>query len=125
MGLTRIVAGGLLMVLTASGCATFENLTACQWASAGAGALAFGLGGGFGMNALDLSGSKSGGAIIGGAVVGAGLGAVAGLVVGLYACPQPSAAPPPPESTTPEQPPPAPETPSVPNSGAEPIPPAK
>jgi hypothetical protein len=111
MGRTRIVVGGLLMALTASGCALFENRTPCQWASAGAGALAFGLGGGFGMNALDLSGSKSGGAILAGAVVGAGVGAVAGLLVGNYACPEPAV------------PPPVPAEPSAPEFKYEPIPP--
>jgi hypothetical protein len=120
MGRTHIVAGGVLVALAISGCALFEDRTTCRWGAAGAGALAFGLGGAFGMNALDLSGSKSGGAIVGGAVVGAGIGAVIGLVVGNYACPEPLP-PPPPEPGAPAPAPPAEEKPAVP--GAEPIPP--
>ena len=70
-----------------------ENRTPCQWASIGAGALAFGLGGGFGMSTLDVSATTSGGVILAGAVFGAGVGALAGFLVGEYVCPEPAVSP--------------------------------
>jgi hypothetical protein len=105
MGWSHIMAGGLLMALSATGCATLEhNRPACRWGSAGLGFIAGGLIGGLGVNSLDLSGTKQTGAVVGGVLGGGALGAVVGAVVGNYACPE-AASPPPPEP--PRTPPPA------------------
>jgi hypothetical protein len=108
MGTSHITAGGLLIALVATGCASLEhNRPACRWAAAGVGFVAGGLIGGFAINSLDLSGTKQTGAVVGGAIGGAALGAVLGAVIGNYACPEgaPPAPPEPVNAPPPETPP--------------------
>src|SRR4029450_11966311 len=63
MGWSHIMAGGLLMALSATGCATLEhNRPACRWGSAGLGFIAGGLIGGLGVHSLHLSGTHATGA---------------------------------------------------------------
>src|SRR4029450_14044922 len=88
MGWSHIMAGGLLMALSAPGCATREhNRPACRWGPAGLGFIAGGLIGGLGVNSLDLSGTKQTGAVVGGVLGGGALGAVVGAVGGHSALP--------------------------------------
>lgn len=95
-----LIAGGLMIALTLSGCASFQNREwgSCAVAGAVIGGAVGGITGGVVANNNDGDNAERGGAIAGGIVGGAALGALLGHVIcdPVTEEPKPAPAPPPP-----------------------------
>jgi outer membrane protein OmpA-like peptidoglycan-associated protein len=107
MGMRRIIVGGLILSLGASGCTALrEHPTACRVTGAAIGAVIGGVGTGLAVGQIDTDGNNHAAATGLSAAAGAAVGALAGLLVSKYTCeveppasPPPVPAPPPPPPT--------------------------
>src|SRR5262249_7992548 len=107
----RLTAGGVVVMVALSGCATLqENRPACLALSALAGAVPGGVGGAVGVKNINRDNNPDvpNGHIAAGAAAGAVAGGLIGLLVGNFGCPEEGVAPPPP--APPPPPPPSPPT---------------
>jgi OmpA-OmpF porin, OOP family len=109
MSARRVLVGGLVLIIGASGCSLREHPTACRVTSAAIGVTALGVAGGLGVAQLDLSDNTRTGAVAASAAGGAAIGAVVGFIVGKYVC----------EAEPPPAPPPAPVPPPPPAAGTK------
>lgn len=101
--LVRMTAGGMIVAVALSGCASFEgNRPACLATAALLGAIPGGVGGGVGTHNIETGDTPSG-QVAAGAAAGAIAGGLLGLLIGHFHCPEevipeppPPPAPPPP-----------------------------
>ncbi len=110
MSMRRIIVGGLILSLGASGCTALrEHPTACRVTGAAIGAVIGGVGAGVAVGQIDTDGNNHAAATGLSAAAGAAVGALAGLLVSKYTCevepppppaPAPPPAPPPPAAGT-------------------------